>query len=84
MEALTGWYRDELIGARSRTTSQNTGSRGIELVLGKKKVTDYELTGARRDGNGMVSAADAADLSIATESCRASSPQRTTPPNANT
>jgi PAS domain S-box-containing protein len=52
MEALTGRTRDELIGApfKSYFTDPERAEAGIKLVLGEKKVTDYELTACARDG----------------------------------
>jgi len=51
MEALTGCTRDELIGApfKNYFTDPERAEAGIKLVLGKKKVTDYELTARARD-----------------------------------
>ncbi|MCM3869743.1 MAG: PAS domain S-box protein, partial [Pyrinomonadaceae bacterium] len=53
MEALTGCTRDELIGApfKNYFTDPERADAGIKLVLGQKKVTDYELTARSRDGN---------------------------------
>ena len=47
MEALTDCTRDELIGApfKNYFTDPERAEAGIKLVLGEKKVTDYELTG---------------------------------------
>jgi PAS domain S-box-containing protein len=52
MEALTGCTRDELIGSpfKSYFTDPARAEAGIKLVLREKKVTDYELTAASRDG----------------------------------
>src|ERR1700686_2475366 len=52
MEALTGCTRDELIGApfKSYFTDPERAEACIKLVLGEKKVTDYELTACDRDG----------------------------------
>jgi PAS domain S-box-containing protein len=52
MEALTGFGRDELIGApfKSYFTDPARAEAGIKLVLSDKKVTDYELTARARDG----------------------------------
>src|SRR5216683_208375 len=56
MEALTGCTRDELIGApfKSHFTDPERAEAGIKLVLGEKKVTDYELTARARDGKQTV------------------------------
>jgi PAS domain S-box-containing protein len=56
MEALTGSTRDELIGApfKSCFTDPERAEAGIKLVLGDKKVTDYELTARARDGTETV------------------------------
>ena len=46
MEALTGWTRDELIGApfKNHFTDMERAEASIKLVLAKKRVTNYELT----------------------------------------
>jgi PAS domain S-box-containing protein len=56
MEALTGCTRDELIGApfKSHFTDPERADAAIKLVLGEKKVTDYELTASARDGKQTV------------------------------
>jgi PAS domain S-box-containing protein len=56
MEALTGCTRDELIGApfKKLFTDPERAEAGIRLALGKKKVTDYELTACDRDGKTTV------------------------------
>ncbi len=56
MEALTGCTRDELIGApfKSYFTDPERAEAAITLVLGQKKVTDYELTARARDGKETV------------------------------
>ena len=56
MEALTGCTRDELIGApfKNYFTDPERAEAGIKLVLGEKKVTDYELTARARDGKKTV------------------------------
>jgi PAS domain S-box-containing protein len=56
MEALTGCTRDELIGApfKSYFTDPERAEAGIKLVLGEKKLTDYELTACARDGKQTV------------------------------
>src|SRR5687767_11863847 len=56
MEALTGCTRDELIGApfKSYFTDPERAEAGINLVLGAKKLTDYELTARARDGKETV------------------------------
>jgi len=52
MEALTGCTRDELIGApfKNYFTDPERAEAAINLVLIKKKVTNYELTARDRDG----------------------------------
>ncbi|HEV2292911.1 MAG TPA: PAS domain S-box protein [Tepidisphaeraceae bacterium] len=56
MEALTGCTRDELIGApfKDYFTNPERAEAAIKLVLGEKKVTDYELTARNRDGTETV------------------------------
>ena len=56
MEALTGSTRDELIGApfKGCFTDPARAEAAIRLVLGEKKVTDYELTARARDGKETV------------------------------
>ena len=56
MEALTGCTRDELIGApfKGFFTDPVRAEAAIRLVLGEKKVTDYELTARARDGKETV------------------------------
>ncbi len=56
MEALTGCTRDELIGSpfKDYFTDPERAEMSIKLVLGKKKVTDYELTARARDGRETV------------------------------
>ena len=56
MEALTGCTRDELIGApfKNYFTDPERAEAAIKLVLGEKKVTDYELTARARDGKRTV------------------------------
>jgi len=56
MEALTGWTRDELIGApfKGFFTDPERAEAGIKLALSEKKVTDYELTACARDGKKTV------------------------------
>ena len=46
MEALTGWTRDELIGApfKNHFTNMDRAEASIKLALVKKRVTNYELT----------------------------------------
>src|ERR1700675_4646259 len=55
-EALTGCTRDELIGATFKNyfTDPERAEAAIKLVLGEKKVTDYELTASARDGKRTV------------------------------
>jgi PAS domain S-box-containing protein len=56
MEALTGCTRDELIGApfKNYFTDPDRAEAAIKLVLGEKKVTNYELTARARDGKTTV------------------------------
>jgi PAS domain S-box-containing protein len=56
MEALTGCTRDELIGApfKKYFTDPERAEAAIKLVLGEKKVTNYELTAHARDGKETV------------------------------
>lgn len=56
MEALTGCTRDELIGApfKDYFTDPERAEAGIKLVLGERKLTDYELTARARDGKETV------------------------------
>jgi PAS domain S-box-containing protein len=56
MEALTDCTRDELIGApfKDYFTDPERAEAAINLVLSKKKVTDYELTARARDGKNTV------------------------------
>jgi PAS domain S-box-containing protein len=56
MEALTGSTRDELIGApfKGCFTDPERAEAAIKLVLGEKKVTDFELTARARDGKETV------------------------------
>ena len=56
MEALTDCTRDELIGApfKNYFTDPERAEAAIKLVLGEKKVTDYELTAHARDGKETV------------------------------
>jgi len=56
MEALTDCTRDELIGApfKNYFTDPERAEAAIKLVLGEKKVTDYELTALARDGKKTV------------------------------
>ena len=56
MEALTDCTRDELIGApfKNYFTDPERAEAAIKLVLGQKKVTDYELTAHARGGKQTV------------------------------
>ncbi|OYZ62094.1 MAG: hybrid sensor histidine kinase/response regulator [Gallionellales bacterium 24-53-125] len=56
MESLTGCTRDELIGApfKNYFTDPERAEAAIILVLGEKKVTDFELTARARDGKETV------------------------------
>ncbi len=62
MEALTGCTRDELIGAplKNYFTDPKRVDEGIKLVLGEKKVSNYELTARARDGKETVVSFNAA------------------------
>ncbi|OYY40737.1 MAG: hybrid sensor histidine kinase/response regulator [Gallionellales bacterium 35-53-114] len=62
MELLTGCTRDELIGApfKSYFTEPERAEAAIILVLGEKKVTDFELTARSRDGKKTVVSFNAA------------------------
>jgi len=64
MEALTGCTRDELIGApfKGYFTVPELAEAGINLVLSKKKVTNYELTARARDGRETLVSLNAATL----------------------
>ncbi len=52
MEALTGYKREELIGApfKNYFTEPERAEHGIRLVLHEGRVTNYELTALSRDG----------------------------------
>ncbi|KIO49634.1 PAS domain-containing hybrid sensor histidine kinase/response regulator [Nitrosospira sp. NpAV] len=56
MEALTGHTRDELIGTpfKNYFTDPARVEAGVELVLQKSKVTNYELTMRAKDGTETV------------------------------
>ncbi|MHB1458075.1 MAG: hybrid sensor histidine kinase/response regulator [Armatimonadota bacterium] len=56
METLTGFTRDELIGApfKNYFTDQERAEASIKLVLSEKKVTNYELTVRAWDGKETV------------------------------
>ena len=56
MEALTDCTRDELIGApfKNYFTDPERAEAAIKLVLGEKKVTNYELTARARGGKQTV------------------------------
>ncbi len=64
MEALTGCTRDELIGApfKGYFTAPELAEAGINLVLSKKKVTNFELTARARDGRETLVSLNAATL----------------------
>jgi PAS domain S-box-containing protein len=56
MATLTGCTRDELIGAPFKNcfTDPERAKAGIKLVLGERKITDYELTARARNGKETV------------------------------
>lgn len=56
MEALTGWTRDELIGApfKNHFTNMERAEASIKLALVKKRVTNYELTVSASHGKETV------------------------------
>ncbi|MDP3736023.1 MAG: PAS domain S-box protein, partial [Hyphomonadaceae bacterium] len=56
MEALTDCTRDELIGAPFKKffTDPERAEAAIKLVLGEKKIADFELTARARDGKQTV------------------------------
>jgi PAS domain S-box-containing protein len=56
MEALTGFTRDELIGAPFKNcfTDAARAEAGIKRVLSETKLTNYELTARARDGKETV------------------------------
>src|SRR5271165_3677333 len=56
MEALTGFTRDELIGApfKNYFTDAARAEAGIKRVLSETKLTNYELTARARDGKETV------------------------------
>ena len=64
MEALTECSRDELIGAPFKRffTDPERAEAAIHLVLGKKKVNDYELTARSRAGRETVVSYNATTL----------------------
>jgi diguanylate cyclase (GGDEF)-like protein/PAS domain S-box-containing protein len=64
MEALTGCTRDEMIGApfKDHFTDSDRAESAINLVLGKRKVTNYELTSRDRDGKETVVSFNATTL----------------------
>jgi PAS domain S-box-containing protein len=55
-EALTGYTRDELIGApfKNYFTDPELAEAGIKQVLSEKKITDYELTARASNGKETV------------------------------
>jgi PAS domain S-box-containing protein len=56
MESLTGCTRDELIGApfKDLFTDPQRAEAGIRLALGRRRVTDYEMTARDREGKETV------------------------------
>ncbi|MGC2164761.1 MAG: PAS domain S-box protein [Gallionella sp.] len=62
MVELTGYARDELIGApfKNYFTDPVRAEAGIKLVLSNKKVTNYELTARAKDGKETVVSYNAA------------------------
>ncbi len=72
MEALTGCTRDELIGApfKDYFTDPERAEAGIKLVLGERKLTDYELTARARDGKETVVSYNASTFHDRDRSCR--------------
>ncbi len=62
MVALTGYTRDELIGApfKNYFTDPDRAEAGIKQVLSENKVSDYELTAHARDGKETVVSYNAA------------------------
>ena len=84
MEALTGYGRDELIGApfKNYFTDPERAEAGIKLVLSEKKVIDYEITARARDGKLTVVSYNATTFYDRTGSCRACSPPRAMSPSA--
>ena len=64
MEALTGCTRDEMIGApfKDYFTDSDLAEAAINLVLSKRKVTDYELTSRGREGKETVVSFNATTL----------------------
>jgi PAS domain S-box-containing protein len=62
MEALTGYKREELIGApfKNYFTDPDTAEQGIRLVLQESKVTNYELTAFNKEGHETVVSYNAA------------------------
>jgi PAS domain S-box-containing protein len=64
MEALTGFTRDELIGAPFKKffTDPVLAEVGINLVLAEKKVNNFELTVKHRDGKETVVSCNATTL----------------------
>ena len=64
MEALTGFTRDELIGAPFKKffTDPALAQAGINLVLAEKKVNNFELTVKHREGRETVVSCNATTL----------------------
>ena len=56
MEVLSGWTRDELIGApfKNYFTDPEQAEMSIKLVLSQRKINNYELTAKHREGRETV------------------------------
>jgi PAS domain S-box-containing protein len=62
MEALTGYARDDLVGAAFKQyfTDPQQAEEGVKLVLREGKVTNYELTARSKEGHETVVSYNAA------------------------
>src|SRR6185436_14616397 len=62
MEALTGYERDDLVGApfKQYFTDPRQAEEGVKLVLREGKVTNYELTARSKEGHETVVSYNAA------------------------